>query len=217
MTLDEISAAAKKLAQNGVSYVSLQGGDPTMRSDILEIVDIFNAVNIKPMVITNGILFKGRLAEGLSRRCCNVSISLDTLDKETFAYIRGVDKLETVIENIENAPKERKGNWSIGCTITGLSTLQEIKRLEDFAAENNFMFVIRPYVHNLGNAGKEDERLVYSDEKEIIGIFEYMRNRTRGVNYLAGLVYDEGLRYVKKVMWGGGGIFQCAMRLGDRL
>jgi MoaA/NifB/PqqE/SkfB family radical SAM enzyme len=68
MTPDEIRVMAKKLAKNGVSYVSLQGGDPTMRSDLLEIVDIFNAAKIKPMVITNGILFKGELAEGLSRR-----------------------------------------------------------------------------------------------------------------------------------------------------
>jgi MoaA/NifB/PqqE/SkfB family radical SAM enzyme len=188
-----------------------------MRSDLLEIVDIFNAVKIKPMVITNGILFKGKLTEGLSRRRCNVSISLDTLNRETFAYIRGVDKLETVVENIENAPKERKGNWSIGCTVTGLSTLKEIKHLEDFAVKNNFMFVIRPYVHNLGNAGKEDVRLVYGDKKEIVDIFEYMRNRARVKNYLASLVYDEGLRYVKKVMLGGGGDSPCATRLGDRL
>jgi MoaA/NifB/PqqE/SkfB family radical SAM enzyme len=208
MTLEEIKVAAKRLAQNGVSYVSLQGGDPTMRADILEIVDIFNAVKIKPMIITNGILFKDGLAEGLARRRCNVSVSLDTLDKETFAYIRGVDKLETVMENIKNAPKKRKGNWSIGCTVTGLSTLEEIKRLEEFSARNNFMFVIRPYVHNLGNAGKEDDRLVYNSEKEVVSIFEYMRNNTRKKNYIASLIYDEGLRYVKKVIYGGGGGFR---------
>jgi MoaA/NifB/PqqE/SkfB family radical SAM enzyme len=180
-----------------------------MRKDILEIIDIFNAVKIKPTFITNGILLKGELAEGLARRHCNVSVSLDTLDKETFVYIRGVDKLETVIENIENAPKRRNGNWSIGCTVTGLSTLEEIKRLEEFSARNNFMFAIRPYVHNLGNAGKEDERLVYSDACETVGIFEYMRNKARKNNYIASLIYDEGLRYVKRIMGGDGDFHVC--------
>jgi MoaA/NifB/PqqE/SkfB family radical SAM enzyme len=205
MTPDEIKVVAAKLAKSGVSYVHLQGGDPTMRGDILEIVDIFNAVKIKPTFITNGILLKDRLAEGLATRHCNVSVSLDTLDRETFAYIRGVDKLETVVQNIENAPKNHKGNWSIGCTITGLSTLEEIKRLEEFSAKNNFMFAVRPYVHNLGNAGKEDERLVYGANCEAVPIFEYMINKARKNNYIASLIYDEGLRYVKKIMSGEGG------------
>ncbi|MDR2658949.1 MAG: radical SAM protein, partial [Spirochaetaceae bacterium] len=47
MTVDEIKVIAAKLAKNGISYVHLQGGDPTMRKDILEIVDVFNAVKIK--------------------------------------------------------------------------------------------------------------------------------------------------------------------------
>jgi molybdenum cofactor biosynthesis enzyme MoaA len=218
MPLDEIKAIAKRLAQSGISYVHLHGGDPTMRGDILEIVDIFNAVKIKPTFITNGILLKDRLAEGLATRHCNVSVSIDTLDRETFAYIRGVDKMETVVQNIESAPRRRKGNWSIGCTITGLSTLEEIKNLEEFSEKNNFMFAVRPYVHNIGNAGKEDGRLVYGANCEAVPIFEYMINKARKNNYIASLIYDEGLRYVKKVMSGGGGATslyatRCAGRL----
>jgi hypothetical protein len=37
MTLDEIRSAAKKLARTGISYIHLQGGDPSMRKDILVI------------------------------------------------------------------------------------------------------------------------------------------------------------------------------------
>jgi MoaA/NifB/PqqE/SkfB family radical SAM enzyme len=217
MTLDEIKIAAKKLATNGISYVHLHGGDPTMRKDILEIVDIFNAVKIKPTFITNGVLLKGDLAEGLADRHCNVSVSLDTLDRETFEYIRGVDRLETVVGNIESAPKKRKGNWSIGCTITGLSTLDEIKRMEEFSAKNNFMFAIRPYVHNLGSAGKEDERLVYHDDCQAALIFEYMLDKSRKNNYIASLVYEEGLRYVKAVKVGGGGEFPMCDVFRDSL
>jgi MoaA/NifB/PqqE/SkfB family radical SAM enzyme len=83
-----------------------------------------------------------------------------------------------------------------------LSTLDEIKRLEEFSAENNFMFAIRPYVHNLGNAGKEDVRLVYRDIDKAVGIFVYMLDKSRKNYYIASLIYEEGLRYVKA---GGGG------------
>lgn len=200
MDVEEIKKIAKKLSGQGVSYVHLQGGDPTMRSDILEIVDAFNAVKIKPTFITNGILLKGALAEGLAARHCNVSVSIDTLDRETFKYIRGVDQLDTVVENIKNAPppEKRHGNWSIGTTITGLSTLEEIKMLEQFAGNYNFMFAIRPYVHTLGNAGKEDDKLVYHNIPETVEIFEYMRDKARKNNYIASILYDEGIRYVKR-------------------
>jgi hypothetical protein len=94
-----------------------------------------------------------------------------------------------------------------------LSTLDEIKRLEEFSAENNFMFAIRPYVHNLGNAGKEDERLVYRDIDKAVGIFEYMLDKSRKNNYIASLIYEEGLRYVES---GGGGDSLYATLYEDR-
>jgi MoaA/NifB/PqqE/SkfB family radical SAM enzyme len=200
MNISEIAVFAKRLAKLGISYVHVQGGDPTMRSDLLEIVDVFNEQKIKPTVNTNGILLKGVLAQGLADRHCNVSVSLDTLDRETFKYIRGVDKFDTVVENIMNAPppEKRHGNWSIGTTITGLSTLEEIKALESFCTENKIMFAIRPYVHTLGTAGKEDEKLVYHDIHKTVEIFEYMRDRARNNNYIASVIYDEGIRYVKR-------------------
>jgi MoaA/NifB/PqqE/SkfB family radical SAM enzyme len=198
MSCNEIAEMAKILAHSGVSYVHLQGGDPTMRQDLLEIVDIFNAVSIKPTVITNGILLKGKLAAGLAERHCNVSVSLDSLNHETFEYIRGVDKLDEVVENIQNAPRHRGGNWSLATTITGLSTPEEIKGLEQFASENNFMYAIRPYVHTLGTAGREDDRLVYHDIEKTVEIFKYMRDRARKNNYIASILYDEGIRYVRR-------------------
>jgi molybdenum cofactor biosynthesis enzyme MoaA len=41
MTLSEIEEKAKILRKQGIGYVFLQGGEPTMRSDIVFIVDIF--------------------------------------------------------------------------------------------------------------------------------------------------------------------------------
>jgi MoaA/NifB/PqqE/SkfB family radical SAM enzyme len=197
MSCDEIAEIAKTLAHAGVSYVHLQGGDPTMRKDLLEIVDIFNKVKIKPTVITNGILLKEKLAEGLAGRHCNVSVSLDSLNPEIYRYIRGVDKLDTVIENVRNAPVHRNGNWSLATTVTGLSTIEEIKGLERFASDNNFMYAIRPYVHTLGTAGREDDRLVYHNIEQTVDIFRYMRDRARENNYLASILYEEGIRYVR--------------------
>jgi MoaA/NifB/PqqE/SkfB family radical SAM enzyme len=60
------------------------------------------------------------------------------------------------------------------------------------------MFAVRPYVHNIGNAGKEDDKLVYNDIEKTVKIFEYMRDKARENNYIASVLYDEGIRYVKR-------------------
>ncbi len=198
MPLAEIAARAGELRSRGVGYVFLQGGEPTLRPDLLEIVDIFLNAETKPTVITNGILLRDRLASELAARRCNVAISLDTLDRDTFTLIRGVDKLSEVKENIEAAARltPRKGNWAITTTITELSSLEEVQRLEKFANDLGFMYAIRPYVHVAGTAGRRDDLLAYRDNERIAKIFVYMRDRARDNNYLASVVYDEHLNYV---------------------
>lgn len=199
MPLAEIAVKARELRRGGVGYVFLQGGEPTLRADLLDIVDIFLNEEIKPTVITNGILLHDRLATELAARQCNVAISLDTLDRDTFTLIRGVDKLSEVRENIEKAAtiRPRNGNWSITTTITELSSIEEVRRLEQFTHDLGYMYAIRPYVHVAGTAGRKDDLLAYREGERIAKIFEYMRDRARENNYLASVVYDEHINYVR--------------------
>jgi MoaA/NifB/PqqE/SkfB family radical SAM enzyme len=200
MSVDEIRIMAKHLRDRGMGYVFLQGGEPTLRSDLIDIVDTFLACGIKPTVITNGILLRGLLSEQLAARPCNVAVSLDSMNPDVFKLIRGVDAFAKVTENIREAAKirKRKGNWSVTSTITAVSTLEDIQMLEHFAAECGFMYAIRPYIHVSGAAGKRDDALAYGDITPVVQIFEYMRDQAQTSNYLASVVYDEHLRYVRR-------------------
>ena len=93
MTLEEIRAKARELHKFGVGYVFLQGGEPLIRRDIIDIVDIFLDNGIRPTIITNGILLTPELAEKIAVRECNLSISIDSLIRERFALLRGKDTL----------------------------------------------------------------------------------------------------------------------------
>ncbi|MDD5669003.1 MAG: radical SAM protein [Candidatus Omnitrophica bacterium] len=198
LALDSIREHAENLRRFGIRYVFLQGGEPTLRNDLIAIIDIFNENNIKPTVISNGVLFPFELAEAIAHRRCNLSVSLDTLDREKFRKIRGTDDFDSVIRTITNAAKikNKHGNWSIVTTVTGLSTLDEIKKLEQFARENGFMYAVRPYIVVGGVAGRRCEELAYSREK-IIPIFQYMSDRARVDNVLACLLYEEHMRYLR--------------------
>ena len=198
MSLEEIIRKVDELKKFGIGYVFLQGGEPTIRKDILQIVDIFIKRGIKPTIITNGLLLSDEFAEEVARKICNLSISIDTLDPEIFTKIRGVDKLDVVIDNIKSISKFRnhKGNWAITSTITKLSTLNDIKVLHEFSKNYGFMYVIRPYVFVNGIAGRGDEELLYKYE-DVADIFDYMINNAEEENYLASIIYRKQVEYLK--------------------
>ena len=197
MSLEKLEEEVKQLHRFGVGYVFIQGGEPLIRKDIIEVIDLFLKYHIKPTVITNGILLTYELAEEIARRRCNLSISIDSFDPKLFAKLRGADKLSEVIANIEKiSGLERKGNWSITTTITGLSRFGDVKKIEEFAIKYGFMYAIRPYIFVRGVAGKKNDELTY-DWEDVSDIFLYMSAKAKKDNYLAYLVYQEHINYIK--------------------
>ncbi|MCI8455426.1 MAG: radical SAM protein [Lachnospiraceae bacterium] len=199
MNLREIEERAKELHHFGIGYVFLQGGEPLIRKDILQIVDIFLKYGIRPTIITNGILLTPQLAKEIAKRECNLAISIDSLEKEKYTVLRGVNTLERVINNIEALDflqGKHRGNWSITTTVTKMTTLADVKRLRKFAYRHGFMYAIRPYIHVNGTAGKKDERLVYA-YKDVLEIFYYMLARSKKENFLAYLIYQEHISYIQ--------------------
>ncbi len=197
MSLDEIKNLVKKLRKFGIGYVFLQGGEPLIRKDIIDIADAFISEGIKPTIITNGVLLTREISGQLAERKCNVAISVDSFDKDRYGYLRGADTFETVIQNIKTAAaiNERKGNWSVTATISRQSEKDDVIRIYDFARSFGLMFAIRPYISVLGTAGKFNESLSYTGS-DIIEIFEHFRKIAKKENYLASLIYDYHIRYI---------------------
>lgn len=198
MSLDEIKKKADELKKFGIGYVFLQGGEPTIRKDIIEIIDAFIKRGIKPTLITNGLLLTEEFAEKIAQRKCNLSISIDSLDPQVFGKMRGVDKLELVLENVKNISKikKRKGNWALTSTITKLVKLDDVKALREFAREYGYMYAIRPYVFVNGTAGKEDEELFYTYE-DVADVFDYMIGHAKKENYLAAIIYKKHVDFLR--------------------
>lgn len=198
MTLKEIEQIAISLSRFGIGYVFIQGGEPLIRKDIIQVVDIFIKHSIKPTVITNGVLLTRETAEQLAQRRCNLSISIDSLVTEQYAYLRGSDDLKKVLKNIDNISDitDRRGNWAITSTITKQSSFEDIKNIYEYTKQRGFMFAIRPYISVTGVAGKHDEQLTYEKE-DVLEIFEHFLKIAKRENYLAYLIYREHIKYIK--------------------
>ncbi len=199
MDFNVIKKYCSDLSKFGVGYVFLQGGEPLMRKDLLDIVDEFIFNGIKPTIITNGLLLTKDMGYAIAKRQCNLAISLDSLDQDVYKRMRGVDKIDVAMQNIRvlSQIKKHQGNWAVTTTITKLTTLQDVKCIEKFAQDNGFMYAIRPYVFVQGVAGKRDDNLVYKYE-DVQEIFDYMLSNSHRNNYLASLIYKEHVRYLKR-------------------
>ena len=105
MSLSEINTLLCAFAQLGTSKVRLTGGEPTLRRDFIDILQLTAATpGIQRVAMTT---HGGRLerfadkwkAAGLDQ----VNVSIDSLDPRQFAAITGQDKLNAVLRGLDRA------------------------------------------------------------------------------------------------------------------
>ncbi len=107
LTFEEITRVARILTDLGVEKVRLTGGEPLLRRDLERLVAQLAAIEgLRDIALTtNGSLLtrlKSRLLADAGLR--RVTISLDSLDDETFRRMNDVDSpVERVLDAIEGA------------------------------------------------------------------------------------------------------------------
>jgi len=106
LAYEEILSAVKVLARDlGVSKIRVTGGEPLLRRGVVEFIGELSRVPelAEVTLTTNGALF-APAAEALRRaRVRRINFSLDTLRRDRFRAITGVDGLDQVLEGIEAA------------------------------------------------------------------------------------------------------------------
>lgn len=102
---NEIQNLIEGFAEMGTCKVRLTGGEPTLRHDFLDIAHKVSQVPgvAKVAVSTNGFRLKQLARPLLEAGVTAVNISMDSLDRKTFADITGTDQLPQVLEGIEEA------------------------------------------------------------------------------------------------------------------
>ncbi|MFA4668119.1 GTP 3',8-cyclase MoaA [Pyrococcus kukulkanii] len=105
MTPEEIERIVRIASRLGIRKVKLTGGEPTIRSDIMEIIRKIRPYVIDLSLTTNGTTLY-TLAEKLKEAGLDrVNISLDTLDREKYKMITGFDVLDQVLKGIRKATR----------------------------------------------------------------------------------------------------------------
>lgn len=105
LTNDELVELATIFAELGITKIRLTGGEPLLRPGLAEMVRRLSRIGgiTQVAMSTNGVLLK-RHAQALKEAGLQrVNVSLDTLSRERFAQITGMDQWHTVVEGIVEA------------------------------------------------------------------------------------------------------------------
>jgi MoaA/NifB/PqqE/SkfB family radical SAM enzyme len=147
-TLDEFRVGSDKLAEIGSLLISLAGGEPTLRADLVDIVRIVSRQHI-PFITTNGWLVTPHLAAELwDAGLWGVSISLDYADPDRHDEQRGVagafDRAVAAIRHFRDAPNRGRQRVNV-MTVLAHDNLDQVEPLLELAAREGANLMVQPY------------------------------------------------------------------------
>jgi cyclic pyranopterin phosphate synthase len=130
MSAAAIAEILRVAAHFGIRSVKFTGGEPMLRTDLLEIIKSVPD-GMESSITTNGTLLTGLASELRLAGLRRVNVSIDSLNHETYKKITGTDKLDTVLEGI-NAAVET-GLTPVKLNVVVLAGIND-HEIEDFLA-----------------------------------------------------------------------------------
>src|SRR5215213_35852 len=139
LTFEEIVEICEIFVSLGIEKLRLTGGEPLLRKDIEKLVEKLSKLKpeLKDIALTTNGFSLERRAENLKKAGLDrVTISLDSLKKENFQKITGVDKLDEVLQAIEAAKRAHLEPIRVNAVVVRGTNDDEIVELARFAREN---------------------------------------------------------------------------------
>ncbi|MED1203486.1 GTP 3',8-cyclase MoaA [Heyndrickxia acidicola] len=106
LSFDEIEKLSRMFVNLGVKKLRITGGEPLLRKNLPELIERLNKIEgVEDIgLTTNGSLLKKFSCDLFKAGLTRVTVSLDSLDEESFASLNGNrGKVKTVLEGIQAA------------------------------------------------------------------------------------------------------------------
>ena len=104
LTFEEIERVARAAVALGVEKLRLTGGEPLVRKDVDRLIAMLAPLGVELTLTTNASLLQSKAQVLASAGLHRVTVSLDSLDDETFRLMNDVDfSVSRVLDGIEAA------------------------------------------------------------------------------------------------------------------
>jgi len=192
-TIAQIRCGSRKLARLGSLLISIAGGEPLVRPDVVEIVRTIAEFHL-PFLTTNGYLATKALArEMFAAGLWGVSVSIDYADPQRHDRARGMrGAFERAVRALDYFSEARRHDWqrvNLMCVLLH-DNLDDIEPLLELAARHGAYFMIQPY-----GVRKTGSRRFVHEQDGVSGRLLDLKRRYR--NFLSNEVFlsrfDEAL------------------------
>ncbi len=141
LSYEEIEYVCEIFVELGIEKIRLTGGEPMMRRDIETIIEKLAALKSKGLhdlaLTTNGYFLPDRAQALKDAGLDRITISLDSLKRDTFKQMTGVDVLDRVLAGIEAAKIAGLQPIKINAVIVRGHNESEVADFAAFAREHD--------------------------------------------------------------------------------
>ena len=138
LTYEEIGRIVEVMADMGIQKVRISGGEPTLRSDLITLVEHIRRVpGIRDIAMTTNGHTLSKLAPDLARAGLNrINVSIDAMDPDLFRRLTRGGSLERVLEGITAARQAGITPIKLNAVILEGENEDQVGPLIDYAAEH---------------------------------------------------------------------------------
>jgi MoaA/NifB/PqqE/SkfB family radical SAM enzyme len=159
--LEDFKSNVSQLAELGVKFIDLTGGEPLLHKDIHLMAEYARNLNMQTSITTNALLYP-KYAEKLAGKINLLHFSLDSPEEEEHNKIRKVDSYKQVFKSIDIA--KSLGEYpDILFTVTD-ETYKKLPQMHEIAAKNDLVLIVNPVFSYFGNPGLSIKALDFIEE-----------------------------------------------------
>ena len=152
LELAELDQLFRQMSRMGSYRLGLTGGEPLLREDLFEIIDLALAHGLSPCVTTNGILLDEPTAREFgSRKLLWLNVSLEGASPRTNDPIRGQGSFDRVMQNLKVLAQYT--SFSLAFTVMRLN-LHEIRNCAELALKVGAESAVFRPLYPVGTARK---------------------------------------------------------------
>jgi radical SAM protein with 4Fe4S-binding SPASM domain len=107
LTWEDAKRLAKEIIDLKPPYITLDGGEPLMRDDLFDLLELFADGGLKTYLITNGTKLDNQIIEKLTNLGVKLMISIDGATKNTYEGIRKGANFEYVIRQAKSCGEHK--------------------------------------------------------------------------------------------------------------
>lgn len=217
LTLAELNEMFAEMAAMGSFRLGLTGGEPLLRRDLFDIIDLATNHGLCPCVTTNGLLIDERVAREFGQReLVWLNVSLEGATAATNDLVRGTGTFERVVEKLSVLREHAR--FTLAFTIMK-TNLAEIGQCVELAARVGASTAVFRPLYPVGVAARHLELMPTFEEysralEEIAASSDDGGFNVRNIDPFSPASRDEGQSVVHANLGCGAGNLVASVSVG---